>query len=321
MSSSDSLLEAIGLKAHYETPTGFLRAVDEVDLSVGKSEILGIAGESACGKSTLALSLLRLLRPPGYITEGKVLFNGVDLLKLRKRDMRKIRFKHISYISQSSMNSLNPVMRIRDQITDAILTHEGRVSKRDLKKRVEELLVEVGLKPDVARMYPNELSGGMKQRVAIAMAVALRPELVVADEPTTALDVVVQRGIIQLLIDIKNKQVSSMIVITHDMAVQAEVSERLAVMYAGKIVEVGDTRSIYREPLHPYVRALISAIPSIEMRKELVSLSGLPPDLRNPPPGCPFHPRCPMFMSGKCDVEAPNPTEVNGRIVTCHLYG
>jgi len=177
------------------------------------------------------------------------------------------------------MNALNPVMRIRDQIGDAILTHESKVSKKRLKKRVEELLVEVGLKPSVAEMYPNELSGGMKQRVAIAMAVA------------------------------------------HDMAVQAEISEKLAVMYAGKIAELGDTKVIYREPLHPYVKALISAIPSIEKKKELISLSGLPPDLRNPPPGCLFHPRCPMLMQNKCDVEEPKPIEVNGRIVACHLYG
>ena len=282
----------------------------------------GIAGESGCGKSTLASAIMRLLKPPGYIKEGEVLFMGQDLLKLDEEELRKIRWKHISYIPQGSMNSLNPVMKIEEQIADAIKTHEGDVSEGELKKRVSELLLSVGLAPEVAKMYPHELSGGMRQRVIIAMAIALTPELVIADEPTTALDVVVQRGIVQLLRHIRDKFGSSIIIITHDIAILAEIVDKIAIMYAGKIVEIGDVFSLFKRPLHPYTQALISAIPSIKEKKELHGISGFPPDLRSPPPGCRFHPRCPYIMRGRCDVREPELIEVMpGRLVACHLYG
>jgi len=302
------------------TPTAPVRAVDNVSFNVTEKEILGIAGESGCGKSTLAYSVLRLLKPPGYIRGGEVLFKGSDLLKIEEEELRRIRWKHISYIPQSSMNALNPVMRIEEQIGDAVINHE-KISKGELRKRIEDLLVSVGLSPSVAHMYPHELSGGMRQRVVIAMAMALNPELIIADEPTTALDVVVQRGILQLLRDIRSKLKASVIMITHDMAAQAQIVDRLAIMYAGKIVEIGDANDLFNDPLHPYSRALISAIPSISEKKKLKGVPGFPPDLRSPPPGCRFYPRCPHRIPGKCNVDEPRLIEVkNGRLVACHLY-
>ena len=259
-------------------------------------------------------------KPPGYIRGGEVLFKGSDLLKIEEEELRRIRWKHISYIPQSSMNALNPVMRIEEQIGDAVRNHE-KISKGELRKRIEDLLVSVGLSPSVAHMYPHELSGGMRQRVVIAMAMALNPELIIADEPTTALDVVVQRGILQLLRDIRSKLKASVIMITHDMAAQAQIVDRLAIMYAGKIVEIGDANDLFNDPLHPYSRALISAIPSISEKKKLKGVPGFPPDLRSPPPGCRFYPRCPHRIPGKCNVDEPRLIEVkNGRLVACHLY-
>ncbi|MCD6089206.1 ABC transporter ATP-binding protein [Candidatus Bathyarchaeota archaeon] len=316
----DTLLDVRNLIAYYMTPTAPVRAVDNVSFNVTEKEILGIAGESGCGKSTLAYSILRLLKPPGYIRGGEVLFKGSDLLKIEEEELRRIRWKHISYIPQSSMNALNPVMRIEEQIGDAIINHE-KISKGELRKRIEDLLVSVGLSPSVAHMYPHELSGGMRQRVVIAMAMALDPELIIADEPTTALDVVVQRGILQLLRDIRSKLKASVIMITHDMAAQAQIVDRLAIMYAGKIVEIGDANDLFNDPLHPYSRALISAIPSISEKKKLKGVPGFPPDLRSPPPGCRFYPRCPHRIPGKCNVDEPRLIEVkNDRLVACHLY-
>ena len=316
----DTLLDVRNLIAYYMTPTAPVRAVDNVSFNVTEKEILGIAGESGCGKSTLAYSILRLLKPPGYIRGGEVLFKGSDLLKIEEEELRRIRWKHISYIPQSSMNALNPVMRIEEQIGDAIINHE-KISKGELRKRIEDLLVSVGLSPSVAHMYPHELSGGMRQRVVIAMAMALDPELIIADEPTTALDVVVQRGILQLLRDIRSKLKASVIMITHDMAAQAQIVDRLAIMYAGKIVEIGDANDLFSDPLHPYSRALISAIPSISEKKKLKGVPGFPPDLRSPPPGCRFYPRCPHRIPGKCNVDEPRLIEVkNDRLVACHLY-
>ena len=316
-----TLLGVRSLMAYYMTGTAPVRAVDNVTFDVAKNEVLGIAGESGCGKSTLANTMIRLLKPPGYVKGGEVLFNGANILELDEKELRKIRWKHISYIPQGSMNSLNPIMRAEEQIADAIKTHEGKVPKKEQRRRVEELFTSVGLAPEVARMYPHELSGGMKQRVIIAMAIALGPELIIADEPTTALDVVVQRGILQLLSDIKRKLGSSIILITNDMAAQAEVADRLVIMYAGKIVEIGDVNTLFREPLHPYAQALISAVPSIKGKKKLLSISGLPPDLRSPPPGCRFHPRCPQAMP-ICKEEEPRFIEVKpGRFTACHLHG
>ena len=239
--------------------------------------------------------------------------------------MRRIRWKEISYIPQGSMNALNPTMKIKNQIADSIIEHMSRkerrkLSRRSLKEKIDKLLGAVGLAPEVADMYPHELSGGMRQRVAIAMAISLNPKLIVADEPTTALDVVVQRGILQLLSQIKDKLNSSIILITHDIAVHAEISDRMGIMYAGKIVELGSVREIFKDPLHPYSQALISAVPALSEKRRLKGLPGFPPDLSSPPAGCRFHPRCPYATVGLCDKVEPPHLEVKGRIVACHLY-
>ena len=283
-----------------------------------KDEVFGVAGESGCGKSTLAFAIMQYMKPPRYLEDGKIIFDGINLLKLDKEKLREIRWKRISLIPQSAMNALNPVMKVKEQIADAIMAHE-KISKEDLSARILELLDSVGLPPRVAEMYPHELSGGMKQRAIIAMAIALQPELIIADEPTTALDVAVQRLVLQTILNVRRKLRSSLILITHDMGVQAASADRLGIMYAGKMVEVGDVVSIYKNPLHPYTELLISAIPSIKKKKTLKGISGLPPDLINPPSGCRFHPRCPYAME-ICKKEEPEIREISSQLVACHLY-
>jgi len=319
---SDRILEIKNLTAYYEIGTSPTRAVDNATLGIiRRGEILGIAGESACGKTTLALAILRLLKPPGRIRGGEVIFDGVNLLELGEEEIRRIRWKRISYIPQSSMNALNPVMRTRDQLSDGIRAHESGQSRDDLEGRIEGLLKDVGLSRDVIGMYPHELSGGMRQRVAIAMAMALDPELLIADEPTTALDVIVQRGILQLLGEIRDRM-HTILLITHDMAAQAEISDRVGIMYAGKMAEIGRTEEVFGDPLHPYTRLLISSIPKLRGKSEPTWIGGLPPDLRSPPKGCRFNPRCPRLIAGTCDTKEPGLAEVSpGRFVACHLYG
>jgi peptide/nickel transport system ATP-binding protein len=319
---SEKILRVKDLKVYYEGDSSLVRAVDGVSFFVQSGEIMGIAGESGCGKSTMAQAILRLIKPPGRIISGNVFFENIDLLALPLSELRKIRWKKISYVPQSSMNALNPVARVRDQIIDVIKAHEGNLPRGELEKRVEEILESVGLSREVANMYPHELSGGMRQRVAIAMALVLSPKLLIADEPTTALDVVVQRGILQLLKDINKKQNTTIMLITHDMAVHAEVTDRVAVMYAGKIVEISNTDKLFSDPLHPYTKLLISSIPRLDKKKKISGIPGLPPDLRNPPLGCRFHPRCPFLIKDKCEINEPNLVEVSpGRWVSCHLYG
>jgi len=315
------LLNVKDLRVFYRTPIGHVRAVDGVSFKVNRREIFGIVGESGCGKSTLANGILNLVTPPCYIEGGEVIFDGLNLMNLDEESLREFRLKRLSYIPQSSMNALNPVMKVEDQIADGIMAHED-ISKEEALKRVPPLLEAVGLPPEAAKMYQHELSGGMRQRAAIAIAMALQPEFIIADEPSTALDVVVQRVILQFLVDLKEKFGSSLVSITHDMAVQAEISDRLAVMYAGKIVDIGYVKDMFKNPLHPYTKALISATPSLRREKKdaLRGLSGLPPSLINPPPGCRFAERC-SFVMDRCRKEEPEMKEVlPRRFVACHLY-
>jgi peptide/nickel transport system ATP-binding protein len=314
-------LKIEGLTVAYESDSKRLLAVNNVDLEIFQGEIFGLAGESACGKTTLANSILRLIKPPGRIISGRVIFDGVDLLSLGEEDLRRIRWEKIAYIPQASMNALNPVMRIYDQIVDVVRAHRKDFPEEEIRRRAEELFVSVGLAPEVLKMYPHELSGGMRQRVIIAMSLFLNPKLLIADEPTTALDVVVQRGILQLLKDINKKFGTTILLITHDMAVHAQIVDRLAIMYAGKIVEVGPVKDIFEKPLHPYTQLLIASIPRAGEKRRLAGIPGLPPDLRNPPPGCMFHPRCPLRIQGRCERVEPALRQVsNERKVACHLY-
>jgi peptide/nickel transport system ATP-binding protein len=314
-----ALLEVRDLKVYYRTIWGLFRAVDGVSLNVGYKEVLGVAGESGCGKSTLVEGVLRLIKPPGFIAGGEVLFKGIDLLKLGDDELRKLRWKELSYIPQGSMNSLNPVLRVEEQMIDAIVEH-GEYDEEEARALAREYLKRVGLPADVLRMFTHELSGGMKQRVIIAMAMILKPSLVVADEPVTALDVVSQRLVLQLLRELRDEYGASLIYVSHDLATHAELVDRMAVMYAGKVVEVGNVEEVFLEPLHPYVQLLIDSVPK-PGKKVVKGIPGVAPSPLNWPPGCRFHPRCPKAMPICSQVE-PELTDVGGgRAVACHLYG
>ena len=318
---SEVILDVQGLKTYFYTSKGIVKAVDNVSFKVGRGEVLGIAGESGCGKSTLGFSLIRLVPPPGRIVDGRVIFMGEDILKMPEEEFRtKVRWKGISMVFQGAMNALNPVYTVGDQIAEVLMLHKG-LSKKEALEEAANLLKMVGLDPRRVRSYPHELSGGMKQRVVIAMALALRPSLVIADEPTTALDVVVQAQIMNLLKRLQRELKMSIILITHDMSLIAEIADKVAIMYAGKIVEIGSSDRVFNNPLHPYTRALINSIPSL--RKELKKLEfipGVPPDLTQPPPGCRFHPRC-KYAFEPCKKEEPPMVEVEpGHFVSCWLY-
>jgi peptide/nickel transport system ATP-binding protein len=316
----ETVLDVRELRVHYETPKGDVRAVNGVSFKIYAGETLGLVGESGCGKTTTAMALLRLVQPPGRIVSGQALLEGQDLVSLSERELRQLRWTKLALIPQGAMNSLNPVMRISTQIADGIETHEGRQPRSALKDRILELLNLVGLPGRVYDMYPHELSGGMKQRVCIAMAIALHPTLVIADEPTSALDVVVQRVVAQTLLDIKRRMEVSMILIGHDMGLQAQLVDRIAVMYAGNMVEVAPVKDAFADPLHPYTQLLIASIPSIKERKPLKISEGVTHDLRNPPPGCIFQYRCPHVMP-RCREVAPPLRELKpDHFVACHLY-
>ena len=314
------VLKVRGLRVYYETPKGDVLAVDGIDFDLYKGETLGLVGESGCGKSTAAMGILQLVVPPGRIADGEVLLEGKNLLGLPEQALRAVRWIKLALIPQGAMNSLNPTMKVSDQIKDVISAHEGRKSKKDLKDRVLELLSMVGLPGRVYDLYPHELSGGMKQRVCIAMAIALNPTIIIADESTSALDVVVQRVVAQTMLKVKQALGVSMIMIGHDMGLMAQMVDRVAVMYAGKIVEIAPVREIFADPKHPYSQLLIESVPSLKERKPLKITEGITHDPRNPPPGCIFQLRCPFVMD-VCRSKSPPMQEVKpGQQVACHLY-
>ncbi|NNJ12560.1 ABC transporter ATP-binding protein [Chloroflexales bacterium ZM16-3] len=319
--TSADLLRVTGLKTHFFTEDGVVHAVDGVDLRLGRGETLGIVGESGSGKSVTSLSILRLVSHPGKIVAGSVIFDGVDLLNLGDEEMRKIRGDRISMIFQQPTTALNPVFRVGDQIIETLEIHQG-LKGDDSTKRCIELLTMVGL-PDAPRrmkQYPHQLSGGQCQRVMIAMALACNPELLIADEPTTALDVTIQAQILDLMRALREKIDTSIILITHDMGVVAEMADSVAVMYAGQIIEYADVRAIFASPKHPYTQGLLHSMPVLgQVRDELEVIPGTVPSLINPPAGCRFAARCAKRFE-KCDQPPPMIETDDGRKVRCWLY-
>jgi peptide/nickel transport system ATP-binding protein len=316
---SREVLRVCGLVVHYHTRLGPVKAADGITFNLAAGERLGLAGESGSGKTTMALSILRLIKPPGRIEAGEVWLDGVNLLALAEEAMRQVRLARIALIPQGSMNSLNPVLRIRDQIADALRDHGERMTRRQVTTRAHDLLTWVGLGQDVADMFPHQLSGGMKQRVCIAIAISLRPKVIIADEPTSALDVVVQKQVMETLARVQKDLDASVILVGHDMGLMAQFVDRLGVMYAGRLVEVSPVRDIFTAPLHPYTRLLIATLPSLEQKGIFQGIPGLPPLLGALPRGCAFHPRCPLAVD-RCRSEAPALREVRpGSWAACHL--
>ena len=311
-----SLLAVDNLTMHYMTREGPVRAVDGVSFTVERGQSLGLVGESGCGKSSIATSLLKLLPDNASLVAGSVRLEGVDLLPLTEREMREFRWDRISMVFQAAMNSLDPVYRVGDQIVEALEAHYER-ARHESMDRVRDLYELVGLNPEFMHRYPHEYSGGMKQRAIIAMALACEPDLIIADEPTTALDVIVQDRILREMKEVQNNLDMSMIYISHDMAVIAEVSDVVGVMYAGEIVEYGPTSEIFDSPIHPYTQALMSAFPSVVgEKKELATLPGEPPNLADPPAGCRFHPRC-AYATSECRTSEPPTVSRGSHWATC----
>ncbi len=313
------VLRVEGLRVRYDHPLGVVRAVDDVSFSLRPNERFGLAGESGSGKSTMALAILRLIRAPGRIDGGEVWLGDVPLSSLSDDAMRKLRLAGIALVPQGSMNALNPVLRIRAQVADALGDHGMNLPQRELDAHVRDLLGHVGLPAEVAGMYPHELSGGMKQRACIAIAICLRPKVIIADEPTSALDVVVQRQVMATLGRVQQELGAAVILVGHDMGLMAQFVDRLGVMYAGRLVEVAPIRDIITVPKHPYTQMLIASLPSLERKGMMQGIPGLAPLLRDLPSGCAFHPRCPSAIA-RCRSERPELRDVAGGVqVACHL--
>ena len=312
------MLEVKNLKTYFKTRAGYAQAVDDVTFTVNSGENFGLVGESGCGKTTAAKSIIKLLPPNGEIKGGQILYNGRDLAALSEAEMRKVRWAEVSMISQSAMNSLDPVYKVGDQIVEAIQAHQP-VSRAEAMDRSRELFKLVGIDPKRLTDYPHQFSGGMKQRSIIAMALALNPGLIIADEPTTALDVIVQDQILRRIKSLLLSHGASMILITHDISVVAEMCDRVAVMYAGKVMEIGNVNQLFKLPFHPYTLGLQNAFPNVHgPRQELISIPGSPPKLVNPPKGCRFAARCP-FAAEVCSEQEPVMVEIEpGHQASCH---
>jgi peptide/nickel transport system ATP-binding protein len=322
----EPIVELLQLAVEYGAGERSVRAVDGIDLTIHAGEVVGLAGESGCGKSTVANAVMQILRPPARIAGGSILFRGDDLVTKKREELRKYRWRNVSMVFQSAMNSLNPVMRVGDQFLDMMRAHE-HISKKAALTRAGELLDVVGIDPRRVRAFPHELSGGMRQRVIIAMALALEPELLIMDEPTTALDVVVQREILQQVQDLQQELGFAVLFITHDLSLLMEFADRIAIMYAGEIVETAPASRLRAEPQHPYTRGLLDSFPPLSgPLRRLVGIAGAPPDLADPPEGCRFHPRCPHCLPEQAALyerqttERPRLRSVGpGHLVACHL--
>ena len=318
---SEKTLEIKDLTVEYVTSDEVVHAVNGISLSLEQGECLGLVGETGAGKTTTALSIVRLLAdPPAKTRSGEIIYNGKDLLKISEKEMREIRGNDITMIFQDPMTALNPVMRVGDQIAEVIALHQG-CSRKEAQKQACEMLEKVGIRAERASEYPHQFSGGMKQRVIIAMALACEPKLLLADEPTTALDVTIQAQVISMMTELRRAYQMSMIFITHDMGIVAEICDKVAIMYAGEIVEYGTLRHIFKEMSHPYTKGLFGSIPSLsEDVDRLEPIKGLMPNPTKLPEGCKFHPRCPHCMK-LCETTCPEAVEISdGHFVKCHLF-
>ena len=321
MTENQPILEIEDLQVQYAVRTGTIKGVDHVDLMVYEGETLGLVGESACGKSTLGRAILRLVSEPGEIVGGKILFNGEDLLAKEQAEMAKIRGNNISMIFQDPMTSLDPLQRIDNHFIETIRTHQKGIKKAEALKMARTMFEHLGIQTERLNDFPHQLSGGMRQRVMIGLALILSSDLVIADEPTTSLDVIVEAQILDLLKDLKEAYHMTLILISHNLGIVAELADRLAVMYAGKLVEVAPAEQLFAEPLHPYTQGLLASVPNIRLEDEdLRTMDGAPPDLIHPPSGCRFHPRCPRVLE-RCRHEEPAFEQVRPKCWTmCWLY-
>jgi len=317
---SENILEIKDLNVHFPIHIGTVQAVSNVNLEIKRGEVMGLVGESGCGKSTLGFSILRLLRTPGRIASGRILYNGEDIVQMNPRKLLSIRGTKISMIFQDPLTSLNPLFTIGDQYVETIQTHDKTISRKEALEKSSEMLENLGIARKRLQEYPHQMSGGMRQRIMIGIALVLEPDLLIADEPTTALDVIVEAQFLDMLSNLSQKFNLSILLITHNLGVVAQLADRLTVMYGGRILEMGDAGDVFGSPKHPYTWGLLSSVPNIRLdQPKLVSMPGAPPDLVDPPNGCVFAPRCPKVMD-ICRQSIPEIFKVNGNQVSCWLY-
>ncbi len=316
----EHILEIEHLSVHFPINIGTVRAVNQVDLHIRKGEVMGLVGESGCGKSTLGFSILRLLRPPGKIVEGRILYHGKDIARMSEHELLSLRGKRIAMIFQDPLTSLNPLFRIDEQFIETLETHEKGIGRKEAFRRAGNMLESLGISPERLLEYPHQMSGGMRQRIMIGMGLILNPDFLIADEPTTALDVIVEAQFLDLLDQLRKQYNLTIILITHNLGNVAQLADRITVMYGGSIAEIGTAGAIFDSPLHPYTQGLLASIPNIKLdQPKLKTMPGNPPDLVDPPPGCVFHPRCPYAMD-VCRHEKPEMTERDGHSVACWLH-
>ncbi len=316
----ETILDIEDLSVHFPISIGTVRAVEGVNLELEQGEVMGLVGESGCGKSTLGFSILRLLRPPGEIVEGKILYHGQNIVQMSEQEILSLRGRRIAMIFQDPLTSLNPLFRIDEQFIETLQTHEKGMDKKTAFNRAENMLESLGISPERLLDYPHQMSGGMRQRIMIGMGLILNPDFLIADEPTTSLDVIVEAQFLDLLNDLRKQFNLTILLITHNLGNVAQLADRITVMYGGAIAETGPARDIFDEPLHPYTQGLLASIPNIKLdQPKLITMPGSPPDLVNPPPGCVFHPRCPHAME-ICQREKPQVLQRDSRFVACWLH-
>jgi len=314
------ILEIRNLSIAYPISIGTVRAVEDVSLTVYKGEVLGLVGESGCGKSTLGLSVLRLQRPPGRVTAGSILYEGSDIVAMDEQSLLDVRGKRVAMIFQNPLTSLDPLMSVEDHFVETIKVHEPDTLRRAAVERAAAILADLGIEPRRLAEYPYQLSGGMRQRIMIGLGLVLKPDLLLADEPTTALDVIVEAGFTELLMKLKRQYDLTVVLISHNLGLVAEMADRIAVMYGGRIVELATVNEIFEKPLHPYTKGLMECVPNILLdQKELTAMPGSPPDLVDPAEHCPFAPRCPKVMD-VCRSKMPPLEDHGGRLAACWLY-